>query len=292
MADLRKKLDANAPGDFFVDATCIDCGACRWMCPDVFDAHGDYARVHAQPSPDRIGRALTAAVACPVASIGVGTHDLKAASLHLPEPLEGADPAHGVHYVGFHSKKSFGAASWLIRRPGGNILVDSPRFTPTLARRLEELGGVSILFLTHRDDVADHEKFRERFGLTRILHQSDLSAATRGVEMQLTGTDPVPLGDDVQLIPVPGHTAGSVCLLYREKYLFTGDHLAFHGSGEQLIAFSRHCWYDWPTQIRSMEALSKYPFEWVLPGHGAPGRRASGEMERSMAELIAWMRRQ
>ena len=29
------------------------------------------------------------------------------------------------------------------------------------------------------------------------------------------------------MIPVPGRTKGSVCYLYQEKYLFTGDHLAF-----------------------------------------------------------------
>ena len=28
-----------------------------------------------------------------------------------------------------------------------------------------------------------------------------------------------------ELIPVPGHTAGSMALLYNRRFLFTGDHL-------------------------------------------------------------------
>jgi hypothetical protein len=35
-------------------------------------------------------------------------------------------------------------------RPQGNILVDSPRFNPVLAKRIQELGGVKYMFLTHK----------------------------------------------------------------------------------------------------------------------------------------------
>jgi glyoxylase-like metal-dependent hydrolase (beta-lactamase superfamily II) len=46
---------------------------------------------------------------------------------------------------------SFGGASWLIVRPGrGNVLVDSPRFNPTLAKKIQEMGGVDYIFLTHK----------------------------------------------------------------------------------------------------------------------------------------------
>jgi len=36
MANLEKRLPENAPGDFFVDSTCIDCDACRQIAPAVF----------------------------------------------------------------------------------------------------------------------------------------------------------------------------------------------------------------------------------------------------------------
>ena len=36
MANPRKRVPENVPGDFFVDSTCIDCDACRQIAPSVF----------------------------------------------------------------------------------------------------------------------------------------------------------------------------------------------------------------------------------------------------------------
>lgn len=66
-------------------------------------------------------------------------------------------------------------------RPEGNVLVDSPRFAAPLVRRIEAMGGVALMFLTHRDDVADHEKFHQHFGCQRIVHEADVTRPTAGV---------------------------------------------------------------------------------------------------------------
>ncbi len=52
--------------------------------------------------------------------------------------------------------------------------MDSPRFAPPLVKRLEEMGGVDYMYLTHRDDVADHQKFHQHFGCDRILHKKEI----------------------------------------------------------------------------------------------------------------------
>jgi hypothetical protein len=75
-------------------------------------------------------------------------------------PIHVAD---NVYHCGFHSENSYGAASYFIQRPEGNILIDSPRYTPPLMHRLESMGGIRYMYLTHRDDVADHRKFHDRF---------------------------------------------------------------------------------------------------------------------------------
>ncbi len=48
------------------------------------------------------------------------------------------------------SEKSFASASYLITRPDGNVMIDSPRFNPVLAKQIAKLGGVKYLFLTHK----------------------------------------------------------------------------------------------------------------------------------------------
>lgn len=54
--------------------------------------------------------------------------------------------------------ESYGATSYLIVRPGGNVMVDTPRFNERLAKAIEQLGDLKYIVLTHKDNVADHEK--------------------------------------------------------------------------------------------------------------------------------------
>ena len=252
----------NAPGPFFVDRTCIDCGTCYQFAPGTFADGGDHARVHAQPEGEEARlRASMALVACPVGSIG--TDDKAAiaeASRSFPHPL-----AEDVFFCGFTSERSFGAWSYLVRRPEGNVLVDSPRAAEPLLKRLEGLGGVATMVLSHRDDVADHEAFRARFGCERIMHRAD---GMVGLERLVDGDTPVALGEDLLLIPTPGHTAGSVCLLYRD-FLFTGDHLWWNPDKGRLSASRAYNWHSWERQLDSLERLLAYDFRWVLPGHGS-----------------------
>lgn len=174
-------------------------------------------------------------------------------------------------------------------RPEGNVLVDSPRAAKPLLAEIERLGGVRFMFLTHRDDVADHRLFREAFGCERILHRRDITSSTRDVERILDGDDPIPLADDLTLLPTPGHTPGSTVLLHRGRHAFTGDHL--WGDEQGLHASRSVCWYSWPEQTRSMEKLLAYDFSWVLPGHGHPHRAPTSSAARDqLRRLIARMR--
>jgi len=281
MARLAARLEENAPGAFFVDDSCIDCGACREIAPLSFGRsplHGQ-SFVTEQPSgKEREHRALMALVACPTASIGTSPKKpLGAALTAFPEHVED-----GVHDCGWRSEASYGACSYLIVRPGGNVLVDSPRASSPLMKRIEALGGVRTMVLSHQDDVADHAEFARRFGCERIMHAAD--AGTLPVERRITGLDPVVLDEELTLIPVPGHTRGSVALLYRDTFLFTGDHLWWDEDDHRLDMGRGVCWYSWAEQLRYLERLRAFRFRWVLPGHGQRFRASSPEAMRSALE--------
>lgn len=290
MATPAKRLPENAPGDFYVDSTCIDCDACRQIAPATFRDHGDQSSVIRQPeSDDEARRALMALVACPTTSIGTSRkYDANVGVDAFPEPV-----AENVYFCGFTSESSFGAWSYLVTRPaeeGGNVLVDSPRYTARLVKKIERMGGVSKMFLTHVDDIADHARFNNKFGCERIMHARD-GAQRRGMERAIEGDAPVRLDDEFLIIPAPGHTRGSTVLLYRDKYLFTGDHLAWSPARETLTAFRSACWYSWDEQITSMERLLDYRFEWVLPGHGRIHHDTPDAMRAHLERCIAWMKR-
>lgn len=289
MADLARRLPDNAPGPFFVDAGCIDCDTCNWLAPAVFDgapAGGGHSRVHRQPGDAAARlRAEMALLACPVGAIGTEQkHDLAAARAAFPERVAGE-----VYHLGYHAEASFGAASYLLRRPGGNVLVDSPRFTAPVVDALERLGGVALMFLTHCDDVADHARFRAHFGCARVLHEADVAHGTRDVEIKLAGEAPAALGPGLLAIPVPGHTRGSACLLADETFLFTGDHAAWSPERRHVYAFRDACWHDWQELRRSMARLAGHRFEWILPGHGRRCHFPAARMRAELQRCLDWM---
>jgi glyoxylase-like metal-dependent hydrolase (beta-lactamase superfamily II)/ferredoxin len=289
MAQIAQRLPHNAEGDFFVDASCIDCDACRQIAPASFREHREQSVVYQQPrTADELQRALMALVACPTASIGTASrHSARAGAEAFPTPV-----VDNVYFCGFTSESSFGAWSYLIARPpgaGGNVLVDSPRFSGPLVRRIEQMGGVRLMFLSHRDDIADHDQFAAHFRCPRLMHEGD-GAARLGIEHVIMGTAPVRLDEDLLLIPTPGHTRGHQVLLYRDKVLFTGDHLSWSPERQTLRAHRNYCWDSWLEQTRSMERLLDYRFEWVLPGHGRIGHASAEEMHQHLERCVAWMR--
>lgn len=138
--------------------------------------------------------------------------ELAAARDSLPQLVQGCE---NVFHCGFHAENSYGATPYLIRRPkqparapagpssafqpgssggsssgsasggaqqlsqagsGGNILVDVPRWSPALAKRIEQLGGIRWIFLTHEDDVGDHEAWARHFGAERIIHHLEANS--------------------------------------------------------------------------------------------------------------------
>jgi glyoxylase-like metal-dependent hydrolase (beta-lactamase superfamily II)/ferredoxin len=288
MANIQHRLPQNVPGDFFVDASCIDCDTCSQLAPSVFRDHGEQCSVHHQPQTDEETRlALMALVACPTGSIGTRNHDVHIGIDAFPSLV-----AENVYFCGFTSESSFGGWSYLILRPeseGGNLLIDSPRFATHLVRRIGELGGISKMLLTHRDDIADHQLFAKKFGCERIMHADD-GARHFGIERIIAGEQDVTLEPDLIAIPTPGHTRGHLVFLYKGKFLFTGDHLAWSPARETLTAFRSVAWYSWAKQTESMVKLANYDFEWVLPGHGDIHHDTVQNMRYHLRSCIDWMK--
>ncbi len=288
MASVQKAHPENVPGPLFVDTTCIDCGTCFHLGPEIFREEHDSSVVGRQPRDlGEWSEAKRAILSCPTHSIGIRepAAGFTAAPADLPLLIAGE-----VYYCGYTSRDSYGATSYLIRRPAGNVLVDSPRFTGPLVRELEALGGVAYMFLSHQDDVADHRDFARHFGCQRIIHRDDLRSGTADCELVLSGATPLALADDLKVIPTPGHTKGHLCLLYKEEFLFTGDHIFYDPGRGRLTASRGVCWYSWPEQIRSTEILTKETFRWIMPGHGGWGQFKKGESRDALELLLADMK--
>ncbi|EME27679.1 hypothetical protein Gasu2_17880 [Galdieria sulphuraria] len=284
VASCRKRRQENVAGNIYVDTSCIDCDTCRWLAPNIFSRKDGQSYVHKQPeSTQEEEAAFKALVSCPTGSIRLERPCklVKQTQDSFPYPVHADLP--NIFYMGFASAKSFGAHSylWLSSADSptfsfpNSILVDSPRFFTPLAKNVQNRiapgNCVDWMFLTHRDDVADHEKWSSYLKARRIIHYADAVGSLQSVEWILEGDGPWYLSEDLKLVHVPGHTRGSTVLIdKRNGVAFTGDHLAFDMEIGELCAFPEVCWYSWKEQRSSVEKLMDEPFEWILPGHGRP----------------------
>jgi len=283
MADRTKRLPTNIDGNFFVDSTCINCDTCRQLAPASFVENGEFSSVYRQPEGKReVHQAYQALLACPVGSIGAVVPDkaqMQVATASFPIQIEGE-----VYYNGFNSEKSYGANSYFVHCPEGNWLVDSPRYMKKLVDFFERMGGIRHIFLTHEDDVGDAGRYAKHFGAARIIHRADL-AAMQDAEWVVDGLEAVDAAPGFRIIPVPGHTRGSMALLYNDRYLFTGDHMSWDREANGLRLATVYVW-DEPTLRQSTARLLDYSFEWILPGHGNRMHLPSARMKEELRLLL------
>jgi glyoxylase-like metal-dependent hydrolase (beta-lactamase superfamily II)/ferredoxin len=284
VARLDQRHPDGVDGDWFADTRCIDCDVARHYAPDVIGTDRDGLSVFLrQPtSPDEERQVWRAALACPTQSIGTVSHQ------RAPEGVFPWELTDGVHLCGYNSEHSFGAHSYLVVRPEGNLMVDSPRFTRRLHEPVDALGGIDHVLLTHRDDVVDADRWADRYGARVWIHELERAAAPYATDL-ISGTEPVEIRPGLRVVPVPGHTRGSVVFHLEDRHLFTGDTLHWDHRRQRLDVFPFQTWYSWEALTSSVRAMADLEVEWVLPGHGKWHGLEAATYRRQMGDLVAAM---
>lgn len=329
-------------GTITVTRRCCGAGCCRNHAPDLFvelpprgdepaealsDGHepGAFTGVRRQPRTAReYQQARVAAAGCAFGAIQITKPTNK-----LPSELRGSpwkdfprEIEPGVWDLGHPSTRNYGATAYFLEREGGGVLIDLPKPSKALFTWLDDHGGVATIFLTHRDHAQHHGDFAERFPkATRILGRADVNTyahayadATTDVELLLdSDRGPLTLAGEplapeamadaeFALLPQPGHTPGGFCLLYKGRYLFTGDHLAWSARLGHPFGPRLQCWQDWETHTRSVTQLADWAraghlrFTWLLPGHAEQARIGESPSAALVAAVldrcVDWMREQ
>ena len=280
MARLEDRHPGGAPGDWFVDTRCIDCDAARQVAPGLIARNPDDGVSVFTRQPDtaeEVAMAWRAVMVCPTRSVG---H----VSMRKPtDPVFPQDLGDGVFRLGHNARSSFGAHSYFVHRSGGSLMIDAPRWTREVTGPVDEAGGIAHILLSHRDDVADAERYAEHFGARVWIHTDDGDVAPYATDL-IEGTDRSPIAEGVVAFPVPGHTEGSVLYHVDGHLLFSGDSLSWNPRREQLHAFRRACWYSWDEQTAALGrfAASGLDFDRLFCGHGwnhdAPAPTLNGHL--------------
>jgi glyoxylase-like metal-dependent hydrolase (beta-lactamase superfamily II)/ferredoxin len=285
MARLDQEHPLDVAGKWFVDTRCIACDVARHWAPTLVasDPSG-LSYMRRQPeTPEEEAALWRAAAACPTQSIG---NRLERRAPSPPFPFEITS---GVWALGYNAESSFGAHSYLVRHGEINYMVDSPRFLRPLASRLDDLGGIQHVLLTHRDDVADAERWADRYHARVWIHAEDAAAAPYASDL-VAGQAATVIADGVIVVPIPGHTRGSVAIQVDDRFLFTGDSLHWNRHRDQLDVFAGATWYSWSRLADSMDRLAPLRVEWVFPGHGMWHHVGADTYAEQMAALGPAMR--
>ncbi len=135
-----------------------------------------------------------------------------------------------------------------IRKHGATVIAHE--------RAAEILQGASNL---SRNLIA--QRIRKKFHPEDMLGPVVLSQP----DQTITGDTTLNLGDEIQLLAIPGHTPGDIAVYHpRSKVLFTGDAVL-----EGMDPYIRPDSLSLKTWIQNLERLKDLDIEWILPGHGA-----------------------
>jgi glyoxylase-like metal-dependent hydrolase (beta-lactamase superfamily II) len=266
-----------------IDQRCTNCDAARQLAPGLIGEAGGRSVVIRQPRTDAENKSLhAAAFACHTRSIRHHSREPDAALDPFPLALD-----EHVYLCGHNSRQTAGANSYLLRRPAGSLMIDTPRWSPALAARYETLGPVTDVLLTHRDHAAHGRRYADRFGARLWIHEGDVDAAPDADEV-MRGTDPVEIADRVTAYPLPGHTEGSVLYLADDLYCFSGDSFYWSRSTGDIAVADSVTWYSITELAASLTRTApRIRFEWLLPGHGDRQRLAAPDMARRLQGLAA-----
>lgn len=270
--------------DWHVDDRCTNCDVARQLAPGLIAEADGRSEVVRQPATEDEVRAVRAAAfACHTRSIRFGADRIDPTLDPFPLALDDH-----LFHCGHNSRHTAAANSYLLRRPdGGNLMIDTPRWSPELADRYEKLGPVSDVLLTHRDHAAHGREYADRFGARLWIHEGDLDAAP-SADQVIPGIDPVQVVPGVVAHPLPGHTRGSVLYVADDTYCFTGDSFYWSRSSGDLAVMESVTWYSITELAASLARTAPLiRFEWVLPGHGDRKCLPAAEMAARLADLAA-----
>ncbi len=192
-----------------------------------------------------------------------------ATELHAQaSPFSAHQIAKGVYLIDEGGKVNM----YLVLGKERAALIDTGNGEAGLAAFVSTLTSLPVVVInTHGH--SDHASGNRYFAVAYI-HAEDLAMAQRSGGSRKTSYLQIAEGDSIDLggrrlvvIGVPGHTAGSVCLLEPDaRILFSGDHCNNH---VWLFLYESLSVEEYRASLVKLIARSA-EFDLILPGHGSP----------------------
>ena len=150
--------------------------------------------------------------------------------------------------------------SFLLRRDAGNVLVyGSPAVDP---RAFDDVGAIARAYLNHRHEAALSDDLP---GVPLFVHEADRDDVEQKRKVRAAFSHRHVLDDDLEVIPIPGHTPGATAYLWdsgEHRVLFTGD-TVYLRDGEWVAAVLDSS--DRDAYVDSLERIRDLDFDVLVP---------------------------
>jgi glyoxylase-like metal-dependent hydrolase (beta-lactamase superfamily II) len=183
--------------------------------------------------------------------------------------------------------------AFLLRRDPGNLLIYSVNGLEEETARIAHVGGVTRQYLNHW-----HEAMfaNQRVSAPLFVHEEDLSLAAARTPVDETFSARHAVGDDFEVIPIPGHTEGATAYLWKNgghRFLFTGDSI-FLKEGRWVAAVLKSS--DRDSYIESLELMRELDFDVLVPWAATGGDpyyavTTKADARRRIAAILERVRR-
>jgi glyoxylase-like metal-dependent hydrolase (beta-lactamase superfamily II) len=179
---------------------------------------------------------------------------------------------------------SLDARAYLLEREAGNLLLYRSAALEEDAAAVEEL-GVARQYLNHWHEAAPANDWAaERFGAPLHVSADDAEEAAKRASVGGTFSGRQRLDDDLEIVPIPGHTPGATAYLWdtgEHRALFTGDTLIIGRNGWHAAVLASS---DRERYIESLGLLRGLDFDLLVPWIAAEGRPTHAFVDRDEAE--------
>jgi glyoxylase-like metal-dependent hydrolase (beta-lactamase superfamily II) len=156
--------------------------------------------------------------------------------------------------------------AFVLQRSEGNVLMYS---APTLGvDDFGSIGGIARAYLNHRHEAAFGDDLP---GLPLFVHRADRDAVAARRTVRGAFSRRHTLGDDLEVIPTPGHTPGATTYLWangEHRFLFTGDTIYLR-DGEWVAAVLDSS--DRAAYLDSLELIRDLDYDVLVPWAATAG---------------------
>lgn len=152
--------------------------------------------------------------------------------------------------------------SFVLEREQGNVIVYNSPGVIAAARAIHNLGRPSHLLVNHW-----HEAMypAPELDIPVFVHERDRAQTARSLPVASTFTGRGMIGDDLEVIPTPGHTAGSTLFLWNRgghRFLFPGDSIWIQNGQWKVVVLGES---DRAAYLDSLALIRDLDFDVLVP---------------------------